>query len=79
MLNHGAAVDDSAEVTQSLQIVGTSAGRSLCTLLRERRRALHARIAETLEDQFAEIAESQPELLARHCTEAGLIEKAAAL
>src|SRR6516164_1540174 len=49
------------------------------TLLRERRRALHARIAETLEDQFAEIAESQPELLARHCTEAGLIEKAAAL
>ena len=46
------------------------------TLLREPRRALHARIAETLESQFAEIAESQPELLARHCTEAGLIEKA---
>ena len=49
------------------------------TLLREPRRALHARIAETLEDQFAEIAENQPELLARHCTEAGLIEKAASL
>ena len=49
------------------------------TLLREPRRALHARIAETLESQFAEIAESQPELLARHCTEAGLIEKAASL
>jgi predicted ATPase len=48
-------------------------------LLRERRRALHARIAETLESQFAEIAESQPELLARHCTEAALIEKAAGL
>ena len=31
------------------------------TLLREPRRALHARIAETLESQFAEIAESQPE------------------
>ena len=46
------------------------------TLLREPRRALHARIAEILESQFAEIAESQPELLARHCTEAGLIEKA---
>ena len=46
------------------------------TLLREPRRALHARIAETLETQFAEIAESQPELLARHYTEAGLIEKA---
>ena len=49
------------------------------TLLREPRRALHARIAETLESQFPEIAENQPELLARHCTEAGLIEKAAGL
>ena len=49
------------------------------TLLREPRRALHARIAEALESQFAEVAENQPELLARHCTEAGLIEKAAGL
>jgi class 3 adenylate cyclase/predicted ATPase len=49
------------------------------TLLREPRRALHARIAETLEGQFTEIAENQPELLARHCSEAGLIEKAASL
>jgi class 3 adenylate cyclase/predicted ATPase len=49
------------------------------TLLREPRRALHARIAETLEGQFPEISENQPELLARHCTEAGQIEKAAAL
>ncbi len=49
------------------------------TLLREPRRALHARIAETLENQFAEIAETQPELLARHCTEAGLTEKGASL
>jgi predicted ATPase len=49
------------------------------TLLREPRRALHARIAETLEVQFAELAEHQPELLARHCTEAGQIEKAAGL
>jgi predicted ATPase len=49
------------------------------TLLREPRRALHARIVETLEGRFADIAETQPELLARHCTEAGLIEKAAGL
>jgi class 3 adenylate cyclase/predicted ATPase/DNA polymerase III delta prime subunit len=49
------------------------------TLLREQRRGLHARIVETIESQFAEIAESQPELLARHCTEAGLIEKASGL
>ena len=49
------------------------------TLLREPRRALHARIADTLEAQFTDTAENQPELLARHCTEAGLIEKAALL
>ena len=49
------------------------------TLLRDDRRVLHARIAETLESQFAEIAESQPELLARHCTGGGLVEKAALL
>ena len=49
------------------------------TLLREPRRALHARIAETLQSQFDEIAESQPEVLARHCTEAGMIEKAIGL
>ncbi len=49
------------------------------TLLREPRRTLHARIAETIESEFAEIAESRPELLARHWTEAGLIEKAAGL
>ena len=49
------------------------------TLLREPRRALHARIADALESQFAEIAENQPQLLARHYTDAGLIEKAAGL
>jgi class 3 adenylate cyclase/predicted ATPase len=48
-------------------------------LLRDPRRALHGRIAETLTSQFAEISESQPELLARHYTEAGLTEKAAGL
>ncbi len=49
------------------------------TLLREPRRALHAQIAEVLEGHFPDIAESQPELLARHCTEAGQIEKAVSL
>ena len=37
------------------------------------------RIGQVLESQFTDIAESQPELLARRCTEAGLIEKAAGL
>jgi class 3 adenylate cyclase/predicted ATPase len=49
------------------------------TLLREPRRALHARIAQALESQFAETAESLPEVLARHCAEAGNVEKAAVL
>jgi class 3 adenylate cyclase/predicted ATPase len=49
------------------------------TLLRDPRRALHFRIAEALETQFPEVAEGQPEILARHYTEAGLIEKAAHL
>jgi tetratricopeptide (TPR) repeat protein len=49
------------------------------SLLREPRRALHARIADTLEKHFTEIAENQPELLARHYTDAGLIVKAVGL
>ena len=46
------------------------------TLLREPRRALHARIVETLEDQFAEIVETQPHLMAQHCSEAGHFDRA---
>ena len=49
------------------------------TLLREPRRTLHVRIAETIESEFVESAETRPELLARHWTEAGQVEKAAAL
>jgi len=49
------------------------------TLLREPRRALHARIAQTVESQFADIAESQPELVARHCTEARTDRKSCGL
>ena len=49
------------------------------TLLREPKRALHARIAEVLESQFCDIADNHPELLAHHYTEAGLIEEAAGL
>jgi len=47
------------------------------TLLREPRRALHARIVEALESQFAEIAKNQPELVAHHCDAAECSEKAA--
>ena len=46
------------------------------TLLRSRRQELHTRIVATLENHFPEIAAGEPALLAQHCTEAGLIEKA---
>lgn len=42
-------------------------------LLRQRRRQLHARIAEALTTGLAARAQAQPELLAHHCTEAGLL------
>jgi hypothetical protein len=40
------------------------------------RQQLHARIAATIESQSPEIVKAQPEVLARHCTEAGSLEKA---
>jgi predicted ATPase len=46
------------------------------TLLRSQRRQLHGRIAATIERQFPDIVAGQPEVLARHCTEAGLSEAA---
>src|SRR5262245_24827602 len=46
------------------------------TLLRSRRQQIHARVAGTFEHQFPDIVMAQPALLARHCTEAGLAEKA---
>jgi predicted ATPase len=45
-------------------------------LVRNRRQQLHARIAATMEGQFPGIVKAQPEVLARHCTEAGSLEKA---
>jgi predicted ATPase/class 3 adenylate cyclase len=46
------------------------------TLLRQRRQQLHARIAATLEEKLPHIVAAQPALLARHCAEGGLAEKA---
>lgn len=47
------------------------------SLPRAQRRALHATIAETLETQLVDTVPAQPELLAHHYTEAGMIERAA--
>jgi predicted ATPase len=46
------------------------------TLLRSRRQQLHAGIAAAHEDRFPEIVAAQPALLAHHCEQAGLAEKA---
>ena len=42
------------------------------SLLKSRRQILHRRIAETLREQFPDLVEAEPELLARHFTQAGL-------
>ena len=41
------------------------------TLLRGRRQELHARVTAVLEQNFADLVERQPELLAHHLTAAG--------
>ena len=46
------------------------------TLLRNKRRQLHERIARVLEEQFPTMADTNPEELARHYSEAGLAEQA---
>jgi class 3 adenylate cyclase len=48
------------------------------SLLKSKRRELHGRIAEALEQSFPERAEVEPELLAYHLTEAELTEPAIA-
>ena len=46
------------------------------SLLKSKRQHYHQQIAQVLVEQFPEIKETQPELVAHHYTEAGLIEQA---
>ena len=46
------------------------------SLLKSRRQALHRRVAEILRDRFPDTAAAEPELLAHHFTQAGVIEAA---
>ena len=46
------------------------------SMLKTRRRQLHARIAQLLEERYPQRVEVQPESLAQHYTEAGLAERA---
>lgn len=46
------------------------------SLLKAQRQVLHTRIARGLEERFPETVDTEPELLARHYTEAGLADRA---
>jgi predicted ATPase len=46
------------------------------SLLKSTRQQGHQQVAELLEARFPETVEAQPEVLAHHCTEAGLTEQA---
>jgi class 3 adenylate cyclase/tetratricopeptide (TPR) repeat protein len=46
------------------------------SLLKSRRQQLHGQIARTLEERFADILASQPEIVAHHFTQAGLVDPA---
>ena len=62
-----------AEYTFKHALVQDTAYR---TLLRNKRQQLHARIATILEERFPEISAAQPALVAHHCAEGSLHEKA---
>ena len=46
------------------------------SLLKSRRHQLHGQIARALEERFPDVVMSEPEILARHFTEAGIIDLA---
>ncbi|MEZ5589859.1 MAG: AAA family ATPase [Gammaproteobacteria bacterium] len=72
-LIHSRGTPPEAEYTFKHALVQDAACNSL---LRSKRQTLHARLTKVLEEQFPEVLTSQPELLAHHSTEAGLLEKA---
>lgn len=47
-------------------------------LLKSKRRELHGRVAQTIEEKLPALAEAQPQILARHWSDAGEIEPAIA-
>jgi class 3 adenylate cyclase/tetratricopeptide (TPR) repeat protein len=46
------------------------------SMLKSRRQQLHGQIARAIEDGFPEVVNSEPEVLARHFTEAGIVASA---
>jgi class 3 adenylate cyclase len=47
------------------------------SLLKSRRPGLHGKIARVIEDRFPQVAQTEPEVLAHHYTQAGLLERGA--
>jgi predicted ATPase len=72
LFRHG--VPPSASYTFKHALVQDAAYASL---LRERRQRIHGRVAAVLEERFPGRVAAEPELVARHWSEAGLVEKAA--
>jgi class 3 adenylate cyclase/tetratricopeptide (TPR) repeat protein len=46
------------------------------SLLKSERKRIHAKVATVLEEHWSETRDAEPELLAHHCTEGGLVDKA---
>src|SRR2546426_2186733 len=46
------------------------------SLLKSRRHQLHGQIARALEERFSDMVASQPEIVAHHFTQAGLVDPA---
>ena len=46
------------------------------SLLKSKRQQVHSRIAQVLDEDFRDTAEAQPELVAHHYTQAGLLLRA---
>ncbi|MFT5111080.1 MAG: class 3 adenylate cyclase/predicted ATPase [Parasphingorhabdus sp.] len=72
VFQHGVAADITYTFKHAL--VQDAAYQSL---LKRTRRKLHQQVAELIEHRFPEIIHTQPELLAHHYAEAGLLEKSA--
>ena len=64
---------DSAAYIFKHALLQDAAYRSMLT---KKRQECHGKIGDVLENSFPEVVQSQPELLAQHFTEAGIVEKA---
>jgi predicted ATPase len=72
ILRHGGAADGVAYAFKHALVRDAA----YASMLKSRRQQAHAAIATALENDFAEVAATQPEVVARHCELAGRTERA---